>query len=75
MKTYNLDLSVTNQKKEYPAPTIAQIYVKTCTHDEKGLIYITPMCVTLSEIEAQCDRLITEIESIRKKARGDFACK
>lgn len=70
MANYNLDLKVLNpRQKEFPGPTIAQIYVKTYSKDDKGTVYITPKCVTLSEIEAQCDRLVNEIESIRKIAK------
>lgn len=70
MANYNLDLNVMNpRQKEFPGPTIAQIYVKKYSKDDKGLVYITPQCVTLSELEAQCDRLVNEIESIRKIAK------
>ena len=70
MANYSLDLTVMNpRQKESPGPTIAQIYVKTYSKDDKGVVYITPQCVTLSEIEAQCDRLVNEIESIRKRSK------
>jgi len=73
MANYSLDLTVSNpQAKELTGPTIAQIYVKTHTKDEKGMLYISPQCLTLSEIEAQCDRIVKEIEGIRKKAQREF---
>jgi hypothetical protein len=70
MANYNLDLKVMNPRQnEFPGPTIAQIYVKTYSKDDKGLVYITPQCVTFSEIDAQCDRLVNEIESIRRRSK------
>lgn len=73
MANYSLDLTVLNpQEKEFSGSIIAQIYVKTHSKDEKGMLYIRPQCVTLSEIEAQCDRLVKEIEGIRKKAQKQF---
>ncbi len=73
MANYSLDLTVLNpQGKEFSGPTIAQIYVKTHSKDEKGMLYISPQCLTLSEIEAHCDRLVKEIEGIRKKAQRQF---
>jgi hypothetical protein len=74
MSTYSLDLLFLDPRKEkIPGSPVAQIYVKTCSHDSKGKIYITPQCVTLNEIEHECDRLTKEIASIRKKAQQKFA--
>ena len=73
MPTYSLDLQFLDPKKEeMPGAPIAQIYVKTYSRDVKGVIYISPRCVTLREIENECDRLIKEITSIRKKAVQKF---
>lgn len=74
MPTYSLDLQFLDPKKEgiLGAP-VAQVYVKTHSRDAKGTIYISPQCVTLSEIEHECDRLSKEITSIRKKAQRKFA--
>ena len=73
MANYSLDLKVMNPRQtEVPGPTIAQIYVKKYSKDDKGIVYITPQCVTLSEIEAQCDRLVNEIESIRKRSKKEL---
>lgn len=76
MMTYSFDLLFFDPKKEgRPGSPRAQIYAKTYSRDEKGRVYIGPICVGLSEIEAQCNRLTKEIESIRKKARGKFKTK
>lgn len=76
MSTYNLDLQFLDTKsKGIPGAPIAQIFVKTSSRDVKGTIYITPQCVTLSEIEYECDRLTKEIASIRKKAQRKFAAR
>ena len=74
MSTYSLDLQFRDPKqKRIPGAPVAQIYVKTCSRDAEGTIFITPQCVTLSEIEHECDRLTKEIASIRKKAQRQFA--
>ena len=77
MTTYSLlDLLFFDPKKEgRPESPRAQIYVKTYSRDEKERVCVGPICVSLSEIEAQCNRLTKEIESIRKKARRKFKTK
>lgn len=76
MSTYNLDLHfVDSQKERVPIGPIAQIYVKTHSIDKESMICISPRCVSLREIEYECDRLIKEIESIRKKAKRKFTAK
>jgi hypothetical protein len=76
MATYSLDLLFFDPKlKGFPGSPRAQIYVKTYSSDKKGTINLGPICVGLSEIEAQCDRLIKEVESIRKKAQRKFKTK
>lgn len=71
MKNHNLELKILNPKKgEIPGPPIAQIYVNACSKDAiTGTVYITPQCVSLSELEYECDRLIAEIENIRRTAK------
>jgi hypothetical protein len=75
METYSLDLSfMDDYKSQLPHAPIAEIYVKSCGHrTEDGPPIITPECVTISELEDQVDRLIGELEGIRKKARAKFA--
>lgn len=72
--TYSLDLLFSKPLKgQLLGPPLAQIYVKTHTGDEKGHILITPHCFSLREFEEQIDRLKEELETIRKKAREQFA--
>ncbi|HDY87971.1 MAG TPA: hypothetical protein ENH82_07660 [bacterium] len=67
--TYSFELMLHKPSKgDPPWPSIAQIYVKTHTSDEKGHIFITPECVSMRELEEQIDRLQQELEIIRKKA-------
>ena len=76
MMTYSLDLLFFDPKKEgHPESSRAQIYVKTYSRDEKGRVCIGPICVGLTEIEAQCNRLTKEIEYILKKARRKLKIK
>ena len=74
--TYSLDLMFRKPSKgDLPDPSIAQVYVKTHSSDEKGHIFITPHCVSLREVEKQLERLKEELEIIRKKAKQKFAKK
>ena len=76
MSTYNFDLHFVDPQKEgIPMGPIAQIYVKTHSIDKESMICISPRCVSLREVEYECDRLIKEIESIRKKAIRKFTSK
>ena len=76
MGTYRFGLwFVDPRKKGFPESPRAQIYVKKYSTDKDGRICVTPICASLFEFEAQCDLLIKEIESIRKKARSKYKTK
>lgn len=76
MKTHRFDLSFIDPKERgFAASPRAQIYVKFYPPDEKGIIYVTPQCTSFFEFEGQCNLLIKEIESIRKKARSKYKTK
>jgi hypothetical protein len=76
MANYRLDLEVLNPKgKGFAGPLSAHIYIRHYSKKENGTIYISPECVSLSEIEHACDSLIKEIEYIRKKAQKQFKIK
>lgn len=71
--SYSLDLLFLKPLKEkFSGTPLAKIYVKTHTKDKKGYILVTPDCVSLREVEAEVDRLITELKDIRKKAKQNF---
>jgi len=71
--TYSLELQFhKTSKNQMSGSPLAQIYVKTLSSDEKGHIFITPHCVTFSEIEEQINRLMKELEIIRKIAKQKF---
>jgi hypothetical protein len=73
MSTYSLDLLFLDPEKEaLPGAPVAQIYVKTYSSDATERIYVSHQCVSLREIEHECDRLTKEIASIRKKAQRKF---
>lgn len=72
--SHSLDLLFLKPLKEKLSVTpLANIYVKTNTRDKKGRIVITRNCLSLREIEAEADRLITELKDIKKKAKQKFA--
>ena len=74
--TYSLDLLfLESSKGNLPGPSIAQIYIKTHTSDEKGHILITPNCVSMREFEEQIDRLKQELDALKKKANQKFTKK
>ena len=71
--SYSLDLLFLKpSKKGLPASPKANIYVKTHTRNKDGHILITPNCLSLKEMEAEIDRLITELKDIKKKAKQNF---
>ncbi|MEK0337104.1 MAG: hypothetical protein QQN41_06685, partial [Nitrosopumilus sp.] len=59
-------------KEQRTGAPLANIYVKTHTRDKDGYIVITPDCVSLSVMETEIDRLISELEKIRKEAKQKF---
>jgi hypothetical protein len=75
--TYSLDLDFNKPKEaDLPGPPHAAIYVKKHSKDASGHIFITPRsCINMEELNFQIDRLIKELEEIRKKARRKFSVK
>lgn len=67
--TYSLELGF---RSAGAAPALGQIYIKTHTQDEDGLILISPHCVSFIELNYQVDRLIKELEDIRVRAKRKF---
>ncbi len=72
--TFSLDLDfVKPGKGDRPFKPYAQVYVKSHTKDDsRGLILVTPDCVTMQELDCEIDRLRKELESIRKKGKRRF---
>jgi len=52
---------------------IAQIYVKKSPPDEKGHVFVTHECVSMSEFEHEIERLKQELDDLKKKAKQKFA--
>jgi hypothetical protein len=57
MATHSLDLDFRKPQKEFPEPSIAQIYIKASSANEKGTRFITPQCVTFQEFDYEIKRL------------------
>ena len=71
--TWNLDLYFRSPKKdEHIFTPFGHIRVKRCLKDKQGRIFLTPDCLTKREIDEQVDRLIQELEDVRKKAKKKF---
>ena len=71
--TFRLDLEFRKPEKgNLPGSPRAHIFVKSHTRDERGLIFITPECVTFNEIDYEIKRLQQELEDIRKRAKEKF---
>ncbi len=77
MTTYSLELQCISGKPkragDIPHPPIADIYLKTFTSDKEGRHFITPQCMSEIEIDEQIDRLIDELEQLRRKAKRCIA--
>ncbi len=72
--TYTLDLDVIRHGEgDQPFTPGAHVYVKNYHTDERGLILITPLCVSLEELHREIDQLQAELEMIRKKAEREFS--
>ena len=74
---YSFDLDFTKPKEtDLPGPPRAAIYIKRCTKDDRGRIFITPQdCVSMEDLDDQINRLKKELEDIRKKAKRKFSIK
>lgn len=71
--TYRFDLRFISPKKGDPPFTPkCYLYVKHGGVDEKGAQAITPTDMTESEIDEQIDKLIDELETLRKKAKKKY---
>ncbi|MGE5892783.1 MAG: hypothetical protein ACM34I_01890 [bacterium] len=71
---YSFDLAMRiHGEGDAPFTPEAHIFVKNYTRDERGLLFITPECENLSELEAEIDRLHEELERIRTRARREFS--
>jgi hypothetical protein len=58
---------------EFPSSPIAEIILAKRMKDENSDdIILTPNCLTFQEIDFQINKLIGELENIRKEARKKF---
>jgi hypothetical protein len=75
MATYSLDLIFEDDRKsKLPHPPRAFVCVKTFSQlVADGPRLITPDCVSMQELDHHINRLIEELETIRKKAKAKFA--
>src|SRR3954454_6486591 len=54
-------------------PARVSIALAGARPDDKGIMYMTPDCMTLDEIEGQINRLQDELDVLRAEARRIFA--
>ncbi|MCK5543136.1 MAG: hypothetical protein KAI40_10630 [Desulfobacterales bacterium] len=67
--TYSLDIHFQEKNN---APICSKIFVKFSTRDDKLSTYITPNCLSISEIEEQIDRLHKELDNLLQKAKRKY---
>ncbi len=77
MQTYSLDLLFLPTKEgSLPGPPISEIRLKSFTMGGYTGIpdapTITPRCMSHQELSEQIDRLISELEEIRKEAKRKY---
>ena len=71
--TYRFDLRFTAPRKgDPPFQPRWYIYVKHAPIDARGATAVTPTDSVEPEIDAQVDKLIAELESLRKKAKKKY---
>ena len=72
--TYSFDLLFREPSKDdLPVESVAQIYVKARSSDDKDHVFITHSCVSMSEFEHEIERLKQELDDLKKKAKQKFA--
>ena len=59
-------------KDDLPVENVARIYVKKRSFDEEGRVFITPHCVSMSELEHYIEQLKRELDDLKKKAKKKF---
>jgi len=71
--THRFELQFISPKKgALPFTPMWYIYVKHGSVDSDGAQAVTPTDSTESEIDEQVDKLIKELESLRKKAKKKY---
>jgi hypothetical protein len=71
--TKALILKFKQNPPELPAPPIAEIIVGRSMKDENcDDIILTPRCLSFHELNLEVDRLIKQLEDIRKEAKKKF---
>jgi len=74
LKTHNLDIEVLNHKGEGPAfPKQIRVVVKIDMKSSNSMRAICPSCTSSSELDYEIDRLIKELELIRRAGHRQFA--
>jgi hypothetical protein len=79
MKTHTFDFLFLEQRKgDLPGPPISHVYLKAYSKGgysgvSKDLILIGADCVSVSEVDAEIDRLQAELEAVRSEARKRYA--
>lgn len=74
MLTYSFDLIVRKHGEgDEPFTPEVFIYVKNYAPNDRGLVLLTHECATMEELEAEIDRLHTELEVLRTLARREFS--
>ena len=74
-KTRTFDFEfIDSNKLNIPMFPSSHIYIKRYTEkkENKGLLYITPECVTYKEVEAQVKRLKNELDIIMLQAKKKY---
>ena len=78
MQTHSLDLLfLPSPKDALPGPPISEIRLKNYTMSGYTGIpdapTLTPRCLSYEELSQQIDRLVSELEAIRKKAEARYS--
>ena len=72
--TYSFDVLFREPSKDdLSVESVAQIYVKARSSEDKDHVFITPRCISMSEFEHEIERLKQELDVLRKKAKQKFA--
>jgi hypothetical protein len=75
MSTDNRRLALNvHRSSRSPAPTV-HIFLQRVVRQANGMLAVTPVCSTLSEIEGEIEDLKDELEHVLRQAREAYAPK
>jgi hypothetical protein len=71
LKDFRFGLDVRRTKQ--PRSPSTHIYLQSIVRHANGMLFVTPECVTLAEMESQVSHLKDELDDVLRQARRAFS--